>query len=380
MERIVGFNHDVLIGIRDFAIPQRSWICHFAYPATEHIQTLARWQPDGLLCFLFNTQLTEGLLSLGIPVVDVANWIKTPVPRVCVDDVAVGAMAGTHFLDLGLERFAFVGRTAFTFADERYKGFCSSLAEAGYAPNRFEIGPGQARWEQPWSTGSVDRDLRAWLEALPKPVAIFCDNDERALLVSEACYVAGIDVPNQVAILGVDNDPYLGPLGYPALSSIAIPARKVGFEAAALLNRLMMGGRAPSEPIRVPPIGVISRRSTDLLAIDDPYLASAVRFIRENAALPIDVSDVVGQVPISRRTLEKLFRDRLGRSPLEEIRRMRILKAQQLLASTDLTVDTIAEQSGFGSGSWLSANFRDTCGITPGAYRRQFQSELVEGP
>lgn len=378
MERIVGFNHDVLIGIRDYAIPQRSWICHFAHPEIEHTESLAKWSPDGLLSFLFHRELSDRLLSIGVPLVDVANWLKSPIPRVCVDDVAVGAMAGSHFLDLGLERFAFVGRTAFSFSEERLKGYSSALGGSGYVPSIFEIAPSPAKWEQPWSTGHVDADLGEWLEALPKPVAIFCDNDERALLVSEACFVLGIDVPNQVAILGVDNDPYLGSLGYPALSSIALPAKKVGFEAAALLNRLMLGGRAPAEPLRVPPIGVISRRSTDLLAIDDPYLATAVRFIRENAASPINVGDVVQQVPISRRTLEKLFRERIGRSPLEEIRRMRILRAQQLLASTDLTVDTIAEQSGFGSGSWLSANFRDTCGITPGAYRRQFQSELVE--
>ena len=116
MERIVGFNHDVLIGIRDFAIPQRSWICHFTHPATEHLATLSQWRPDGLLAFLFNSHLSDSLLSLGTPVVDVANWVKSSVPRVCVDDIAVGALAGTHFLDMGLDRFAFVGRTAFAFA------------------------------------------------------------------------------------------------------------------------------------------------------------------------------------------------------------------------------------------------------------------------
>lgn len=374
MERLVGFNHDVLRGIREFATPQRAWMCHFADPRAANLEMVANWNPHGLLVFLFDEAMRDRLAKIGTPYVDVANWLNDPnVPRVSVNDLEVGRLAAEHLLDLGLEEFAFVGRPQFGFSELRLKGFREVLHLSGYNCAEYVLETEHVPVLEPWTLGGVNAALADWVRSLPKPIGIFADNDEHALVVSEACFAAEIDIPGQVALLGVDNDPYLGSLGYPPLSSIAIPARRVGYEAASLLDRIMDKRPKAEGPVLLPPIGVVARRSTDMLAIADPYVAAAVRLIREKACYGLSVPDVVAAAPIGRRTLEKLFKVHLGRTPLEEIRRVRISQAQQLLATTDLPLEGVASRSGFGSASWLATTFSQEIGVTPGEYRSRVQ-------
>jgi LacI family transcriptional regulator len=377
MDRLVGFNHDVLLGIREFATPQRAWMCHFSDPRPEHLPVLFDWNPHGLLVFLFDAETRSLIEAQKAPFVDVANWIAgRGLPRVAVDDEAVGRMAADHLMDLGLERFAFVGRAQFLFSELRQKGFENRLGQFGFESYRYALDSESAPITKPWTTSGVNTELSNWVQVLPKPIGVFADNDERALMVSEACFASNIDVPGQVAILGVDNDPYLGSLGYPPLSSIATPARRVGYEAAALLEKIINGGKPPSQPIVLPPIRVVSRRSTDMLAIADPYVADAVRLIRERACDGLTIPELVAQTPVGRRTLEKLFQTYLGRSPLEEIRRVRLSHAQQLLATTDMPIDSVAQRSGFGSASWLATTFSQVLGSSPREYRKQIQGDV----
>ncbi len=373
MERIVGFNLDVLLGIRDFAGPSRGWMCHFTDPRPEHVSVVSAWEPSGLLAFLLDPAVEQRVLDLGRPVVDVANWLTdSPVSRVSVNDREVGRLGADHLAGLGFQSFAFAGNLTNAYAQQRFEGFKSRLEAFDHHPQVYSSDPQRFPRASAWTMGTVDEEFLEWVVSLPKPVAIFADNDDRALVVSETCRFAGLNVPDDVAILGVDDDPYLCASGYPQLSSIAIPARRIGYEAAAMLERLMNGGSPRLEPILLPPIGVVSRRSTDVLAIEDPDVAIAIRYIRTHACTSISVEDVVDQVPIGRRTLEKLFLKHIGRTPLQEIQHVRIAQAQTLLATTDLTINAIALRSGYSNGNWFSTAFQSQTGQSPAAYRRSF--------
>jgi LacI family transcriptional regulator len=194
------------------------------------------------------------------------------------------------------------------------------------------------------------------------------------LQVVEACRLAGLRVPDEVAVVGVDNDDLFCGLARPSLSSIIVPAERIGFEAAAVLERLLAGAKAPRNPRLIPPAGVVTRQSSDVLAGGDPDVTAAVRFIRDHGHRPISVEDVLRAVPVSRRSLERRFRALLGRGLGEEIRRAHLQRAKDLLAATALSVTEVAGQAGFAGVHYLSRVFRQETGLTPTAYRRQVRN------
>ncbi len=213
--------------------------------------------------------------------------------------------------------------------------------------------------------------VREWLEKLPKPVGILTANDIPARELADACQRFGLRVPDDVALLGVDNDDLECGLSWPSLSSVATPARRIGYEAAKLLDELMAGKPAPREPMFLPPIAVVTRQSTDTLAIDDPAVVAALRFIRAHATGKICVDDVVGHAVEGRRMLEYKFRDFVGHTILKEIRRVRVERVKELLRDTDLSMPAIARRSGFATPQRMAVVFRETTGLTPSAYRQQ---------
>jgi len=221
--------------------------------------------------------------------------------------------------------------------------------------------------------------LDRWLAGLPKPMAVFCANDARALQVLSAARRIGCRVPGEVAVLGVGDDELANMVGGVPLSSIAIPAVQVGFTAASILDG-MFGGANPSPPkvTRLAPLCVVPRTSTDVTFLADADIAAAVRFIRANAARPLMVADVLEHVPIGRRSLERRFRAAVGRSVATEIRRTHVERAKQLLASTGLSIDEVAAASGFTSATLLGVAFRKSVGRTPTTYRRGVQSVAPE--
>jgi len=375
MERLVGFNHDVLMGVRDFAGPSRNWVCHFINPLVELLPQVAAWEPNGVLAFVGNAEIGEAIRSLNVPFVDVAAWVhQPPWPRVGLDDRAIGRLAADYLLERGFEQFAFIGNTELAFSEWRLRGYSETLQAAGYPVRTFAADPKRFPSARAWTMGGVDGELVGWVQALPKPVAVFADNDERALLASEACQVAGVPVPSAVALLGVDDDPYLTGLGYPPISSIATPARRLGYEAAQTLDRLLHGFKAPESPTRLGPVGVVTRRSTDRFAFGDPLVMQALRFIAEKATDGIGVADVVRHVPAGRRTLERRFETYVGRGILDEINRFRLEKARLLVASTDLALAEVAAQCGLGSASRLSTLHREIYGVGTREYRRVVRS------
>jgi LacI family transcriptional regulator len=212
-------------------------------------------------------------------------------------------------------------------------------------------------------------EIAAWLKSLPKPVGIMACYDSRGQQVLDACRNAGFAVPDEVAVIGVDNDELLCELASPPLSSVIPDAHRAGYAAAARLDRLMAGKTVAPTAELVPPLGVASRQSTDALALDDKDIVQAVRLIREHACEGINVADVLRAVPLSRRVLEQRFQKLLGRTPREEILQVRLARVKQLLGETELALYQIAERTGFEHVEYLSVVFKRETGLTPSAWR-----------
>jgi LacI family transcriptional regulator len=308
-----------------------------------------------------------------VPVVNVTNAIDpAPEPRVGLDNYAVGRLAAAHFIERGLTNFAFLGYRAFPYIRDREAGYVSALKSAGFEcitrSDPSEVRPtGGGYW------GIRELGLGEWLVALPKPIGILAARDQYGLQLAELCHLKNLQVPEDVALLGVDNDELVCEMSTPPLSSIAVAGEQTGYEAAAMLERLMNGKPAPKKPLLLPPTGLIVRQSTDILKVEDSEVRAAVRFIRSRINEPLNVSDVLKQLSISRSSLERKFRSILGRTPLEEIRRVRIEQVKSLLAGSDMTVREIARRTGFRSAERLCTTFRAAAGEAPSQYRKRFR-------
>jgi len=223
---------------------------------------------------------------------------------------------------------------------------------------------------------AADRVPQEWIKSLPKPCALLAANDRYAWHAIDACRECDISVPEEIAVLGVDNDVLLAEMARPTLSSIDLGGERIGFEAARALDALLKGERVSVDPLELAPQGVITRHSTDVLSIQDDSVAEAARFIRQHASAPIAVSDVLEHVAMSRRNLERRFRRVMRRSLLDEIRRVHLDRAAKLLRESDLDMPGVSAQSGFASQVRFSTVFREKMGTTPTAYRRRYRPGL----
>lgn len=267
----------------------------------------------------------------------------------------------------------FIGHPRHLYSTQREAGFRQGLSPHGQPPSCFYERP-SVTYRQRGHMLAVQEGLQRWVQSLPKPVGIFACHDVWGLQVVEACRLAELRVPEDVAIIGVDNDDLLCELARPSLSSVAVPAERIGYEAAALLERLLRRAKPPRQPILIPSSGIVARQSSDVLALRDSDVAAAVRFIRDHAHQPLCVADVLREVPVGRRSLERRFRAALNRGLWEEIRRVHMDRAKQLLATTVQPVAEVADKAGFSDVQQLSRVFRQETGLTPSAYRRQFHN------
>jgi len=369
------YGRDLLYGVRDW-IQKRGekWSIRFTEQARRAPLPgwLADWQGDGVIARVDSSSIASALKKAKLPVVDVsADRPKSEFPRVSIDNEAVARLAVAHLKDKGLRNIAFIGDLRFTWARQREEEF-RRLMEKISQPCRIYKGPAADKE----NTGS-DSELRGivrWLQNLPRPVGIFACNDNRALQVLEACQLTGFTVPDDVAVIGVDDDEVLCHLCNPPLSSVLPNARLTGYEAAAMISRMMHGERLASQTQTIAPIRVVERQSTDVTAVSDPKIASAVRFINEHACEGIDVSDVLRAVPVSRTLFDARFKTLLGHSPHQHIVNKRIERAKHLLFDSDLAITVIAELSGFLNASYLSTVFRRETGMTPYAYRTKLRT------
>ena len=307
----------------------------------------------------------------GIAAVNISNRVGgLTCPSSLPDDETVGAMAAEHLLHRGFSRFAYCGFTGHAYSEGRGAAFTAALATHGRQAIHYSP-PGTITKDSAFADQAAH--LREWVSQLPAPCGVFCCNDNRAWQVIEACREAGVAVPESLAVLGVDNDELMCNLIRPSISSIELPLQRIGFEAAALLGRLMRGLKPPRNPLRLPPGGVVPRRSTEVLAVDDADVAAAVRYIREHLTAPLKIAEIAEAIGLAKRTLQRRFKQVMGRTIDTEVRMARIRHARDLLAQTDLPMPAVAEASGFAYAEHLATVFRRETGMTPTGYRKQYR-------
>lgn len=326
---------------------------------------LGRWRGDGIIARIENEAIAQAVARTGLPVVDVSAARTLPrLPWVETDDAAIARLAFEHLWERGFRRLAFYGDPRFNWSTWRAEHFQRLAQQAG-----AEV------WSYlPADSGSWNRDhqsLLRWVQRLPRPIGIMAGYDIRGQQLLDACRELDIAVPEEIAVIGVDNDPLICELCMPQLSSVIPNARHSGYIAAELLDRMMNGQEVEGIAHLVEPLGVCTRRSTEVLAIEDRDVAAALRFIREYACDGIQVADVLREVPLSRRVLESRFKKCLGRTPHEEILRAKLDRAQRLLDETDLPLSVIARRTGFSGEDYLSVAFKRAVGKSPSVYRKE---------
>lgn len=363
------YGRDLLYGVRDWTRAGDRWAIRFTEQA--RLAPLPSWLPDwkgdGIIARVDSPRIAAALRRTGLPVVDVsAERYASEFPRVSVDNAAVAQLAAAHLLGQGFRHLAFVGDRHFLWAAQRGREFRRAVAAAGRRCASFEPAGRGAR--RPGSDADI-RALADWLERQPRPLGVFACYDGRAQQVLKACQWRGWAVPDEIAVLGVDNDELLCELCTPPLSSVLPNARRTGYEAAAMLARMMRGERLDRQTRYVPPVRVVGRPSTDTISVADPRVAQALRFIRGHVGERIDVSDVLRAVPMSRTLLERRFKAALGHSPHREIVQQRIARARHLLVESEVSIAVVAELAGFDTASYLSVAFRRETGESPYGFR-----------
>ena len=372
VESAVAPRRLMLTGVARYIQEHEPWAVYLKPHAVESSlpRWLKNWKGDGIIAAMTDRD-TSIVAELGVPVVDVVGILRDErIPLVHTDDRAVGRLGAEHLLERGFRNFGFGEYVGWFWSAHRREGFQSTLRSKGFDCDVHEMplpGPGMGGpevWEKRQAA------LAKWLAGLPKPVGIMATNDPMGRQILEACQRLAIKVPEEIAVVGADDDEPICRIAWPPLSSVIINDHQRGYEAAALLDRMMAGAAAPSEPIYVEPAGVATRASTDIMAIEDATVVEALRFLRDHCCDRINVDDVVREVPLSRSVLERRFRKIVGRSINSEIVRLRINRAIELLTETALELKVVAQKAGFGTQSYMSAVFQAKVGKTPGSFRK----------
>ena len=331
------------------------------------LQVMEDLKPDGIL--MREPPEIDKIIKMNISTV-IFPYTRETFPKVAnaiVDHVAVGKMAARHFLDRGFRHFAFIGFEDWWWSLKRKEGFQQTLQQAGYEILTYSsVTKKRLKWSD-----ELPR-IADWIRSLPKPIAVMACNDDRGELVIEACKIANVHVPDEVSVIGVDNDQLVCDLCNPPLSSISLSLEKSGYEAAKLLDQLMSKKLETPHNIYIVPIRVVTRRSSDILAIDDKEVATAVRFIQNNIKKNLCVSDVVDNVALSRRVLEKRFRTLLNKSIHVEIKQNRIKLMEQMLYDNTMSIMEIAQELNFDDVTHFSRYFHKEKGLSPSKYRQKF--------
>ena len=367
-----AYDRDILTGISDFNKIHDKFVFFFFSPQFIHaghqhhlIERVRAWKPDGII-----TREIEGLDNLfrwKIPLIILPH--TSPYEEqvnVWGDNYAVGDMAARYFIPKGYRNFAFLGFKDFKWSQEREAAYVKCVENAGYDVHSFYFDNTHLLWED------LPGKLAKWLAKLPRPCAVFSVTDELSTRLLEAAKTLGVRVPDDLSILGVDNDELICELSSPTLSSINHSARQAGTQAAMALNRWIEYKEKPADIIAVKPATIMARSSTNAMAVDDEQVRTALHYISNAAPVKdITVGDVVQTTTLSRRVLEKKFQLLLQSSILEEIKKVRVERIKYLLDHSTFTVQQIACEMNLRNLDNITRYFREYAGVTPRMYKQQ---------
>ena len=375
LEKSRAYSRGLLRGIAKYSNLHGPWTFYEEPPfymnvggKRQSLEQLKNWGIDGII--MRDTEKTQQIISMGLPtiVTDLRGEFSGS-PIIKTDDLAIGKIAAEYLLKLGFSHFAFCGLDRLFWSVDRRDGFARAIKQAGLEVSFYK----QPRSRTKRLLANELIFMADWLRSLQKPLGLMVCNDDRARYVIEACKIAGLHVPEQMAVIGVDNDELICDFSNPRLSSVALNLERSGYEAAELLDELMARKvKSADQKIIVQPSQIIPRQSTDILAIDDEDVTNAVRFIRQNAKNKIQVSDVAHAVGVSRRGLERRFRMVLSSSVLDEIRRVRVEHVARMLVETNLSVGQVSLALNFPSIEHISRFFKQEKGMSPLAYRKKY--------
>lgn len=365
-----SYTRDLLSGVSRYLQQYGPWSTFLELRAFESSVPpwLEKWDGDGVLTRTHNAEMAKAILAAGVPTVELRSTKHTPgLPFIGMDNALIGQSVAEHFLNRGYRRFGAYTLDTEAFFRERVSNFVSRVEETG-VPCAILPASGE---ESPRDWEAHQGRLSNWLESLPKPVGIFAANDQLAVQLLDACRRAGIGVPEEVAVVGCENEETLCEFASPALTSVRFDGATVGWRAADRLDRLMRGEHDGRETILVPPKGIEVRASSDEFVIEDPVALRAAKLIRERAFSGIAVGEICAQLGVSRSTLERRMKSSLGRGTKDEILRVQFREVTRLLSNSDLTIEAIAEQTGFSHANYLQTAFRERLGMTPGEFRKR---------
>jgi len=376
-----SYGRGLITGISHYALEHGQWQIHFDDRGLleEPSDWLRDWKGDGIISRTAIPSLAAILAKKKCPMVELHGFGTyhdgvTLFPEVQICNQSIGAMAAAHFLDRGFRHIGFYSSGNPWWSQTRSEAFVENLKQHDISCHVYSGDSTSPVSSHPVWDNRYEKSLKKWLKGLPKPIGIWAITNSQAVRVLEACQNMGYSVPEEVAVLGTSNDEIICNLVTPHLSSIDVNSSGIGYEAAKRLD-MKMNGVVPDKPVvNIPPLEIITRQSTDIVAIQEPDIAEALHLIRSRAFEGITVDEVVRGIGISRRSLERNFRRYFGRSPHDEIMRIRISRAMALLSTTDLSVSAIAEKSGFQNREYFIFAFRREAGITPHRYRERLRT------
>ena len=373
-----GYGRGLLRGIMKYSRLHGPWQFHLTPGDFEQIvPRMKDWKGDGIIARVINQKTADLLLDTGLPLVvlDIPETVATTFQRKNVqlvemvsDSEGATLMAVEHLLAKQFRHFAFVGYHGQIWSEKRARTFTNRMEEEGHDVHLYQK-PARRGVALQWER--EEPILIQWLKNLPKPLGLMACNDQRGREVLDACSLAEIAVPEEISIIGIDNDELLCELSFPPLSSVALNAVQGGYLAAKTLHEMIRKVPLTHQKIVVPPLHIVERRSTESVAIDDPVVAAALQFIHSQPPAELTIDKVVATTCVSRRVLEIRFRKLLGSTILREIQKIRVERAKRLLLETDYAIEGIAEIVGFATGSYFVQFFRSETGRTPAKFRKE---------
>ncbi|MEU8270119.1 DNA-binding transcriptional regulator [Sphaerisporangium sp. NPDC049002] len=365
-----AYARGLLVGIKQYLVTHPGWSIYLGEHSRQEtdLSWLGGWQGDGVIARIENAETARQVRRLGVPAVDLsAAYLAPELPCVETDDDVIARLAVEHFAVRGLRNVAYCGDARFGWSVKRGTGFFAHAARHDLAAHGFQM-------EHTRHLAAEREAMAGWLLGLPKPVGVLACYDIAGQEILEACKIAGLAVPDTVAVLGVDNDELICNLTTPPLSSIQPDTTHTGFLAASLLDQMMSGQALAPKLHLIEPLRVVTRQSSDILAVDDPIVACALQLIRDRVDDGLPVEAVQRHVGLSRRSLDYRFTQVLGRTVHEEITRVRMERLADLLIQTDWSLPQLAGRMNFSHSEYMGVAFKKFTGKSPGEYRRAHRS------